>query len=213
MNILFDLDGTLTDPFEGITKCIAYALSGLGREAVAQKELAWCIGPPLKNSFATLLQVDAGDELAEQALTLYRQRFTSVGLYENRLFAPIPSILEELVRRGHLLYVATAKPTVYAERIIDHFALSRYFQVVYGSELDGRFTDKTSLIQHIISRENIDRRSTCMIGDRKHDITGAKNNSLRAVGVCWGYGSQEELEEAGADLCIDDPDELLPLFP
>jgi phosphoglycolate phosphatase len=142
MNLLFDLDGTLTDPFTGITKCISYALNMLDRKLPPGESLRWCIGPPLKDSFAKLLASD-DDALTERAVAFYRERFGTVGLFENEVYDGIPEVLEALQKNGHTLYVATSKPVVYAKRIIDHFGLHRYFKWIFGSELDGTRSDKT----------------------------------------------------------------------
>src|SRR3989339_2155795 len=143
MNLLFDLDGTLTNPFQGITNCISYALERMGRPSPPGEELIWCIGPPLKNSFAKLLATD-DMALAEKALAFYRERFGLVGLFENEVYDGIPEALETLKAKGHALYLSTAKPRVYAERIMDHFGLTRYFKHLHGAELDGTRNDKTS---------------------------------------------------------------------
>jgi phosphoglycolate phosphatase len=208
MNLLFDLDGTLTDPFQGITRCILHALFKLDRPLPPQESLRWCIGPPLKNTLAKLL--DSNDsQLIEDALALYRERFGVAGLFENEVYHDIPEMLDTLEKRGHMLYVATSKPTVYADRLIDHFGLRRYFKKVYGSEMDGTRVDKTSLIAYILQNESIQSSDTFMIGDRKHDIIGAKANGLRGLGVLWGYGTREELEDSGAHACITQPWELM----
>jgi phosphoglycolate phosphatase len=207
MNLLFDLDGTLTDPFEGITKCIQYSLLSLGRPSPPRESLRWCIGPPLKNSLSQLLASD-DDQLTEEAVAAYRERFGVVGLYENDVYPDIPEMLGGLKEMGHTLFVATSKPTVYAERIIDHFDLWPYFIRIYGSELDGTRVDKTSLIAHILQNESIASSETFMIGDRKHDIIGAKANGIHGFGVLWGYGTREELEASGAYACIAEPHEL-----
>ncbi|MBU1056413.1 MAG: HAD family hydrolase [Proteobacteria bacterium] len=211
MNLLFDLDGTLTDPFSGITKCISYALDMIGMQSPPRESLRWCIGPPLKDSFVKLLASD-DDALSEKALTFYRERFGSVGLFENEVYDGIPEVLENLQEEGHTLYVATSKPAVYAERIIDHFDLHRYFKRVYGSELDGTRSDKTSLISHILQRESIAAFEASMIGDREHDIIGAKENGLCGYGVLWGYGTKDELEASGAYAFIKTPRDLFAAF-
>ena len=211
MNILFDLDGTLTDPYQGITRCISHALVTLGRPSPPRMSLRWCIGPPLKNSFATLLATDDAN-LVKEALTIYRERFGSVGLFENEVYEGITETLEALKKMGHMLYVATSKPSVYAERIIDYFGLRQYFKGIYGSELDGKRSDKTSLILHILKSESIDLSEASMIGDREHDIIGAKANEVSGFGVLWGYGTKEELEASGAHACIGNPRELITLF-
>ena len=211
MNLLFDLDGTLTDPYQGITRCISHALLALGRSAPPQVNLRWCIGPPLKDSFAKLLASD-DDKLAEEALAIYRERFGSVGLYENEVYVGIPEALKTLQNMGHTLYVATSKPTVYAKQIIEHFALQQYFRAIYGSELDGTRSDKSNLISYILQSEAVASSETLMVGDREYDMIGAKANGVCGVGVLWGYGTQEELETSGAHVCISHPNELKTLF-
>jgi len=203
--ICFDLDGTLTDPKLGITNCIRHALERLDREAPPADDLTWCIGPPLLESFATLL----GDrDEAEQALALYRERFSTVGLYENAVYPGIPDVLAACRQAGYRLVVATSKPTVYARRILDHFGLSRCFEAVCGSELDGTRSDKTELLRWVLAEHDIDAASATMIGDRRHDIIGARNNGMHAIGVTYGYGSRDELTAAEADLIVDCPGEL-----
>ena len=211
MNLLFDLDGTLTDPFTGITKCILYALDMLDRKLPPRQSLRWCIGPSLKSSFAKLLASD-DDALTEKAVAFYRERFGAVGLFENQVYDGIPEVLEDLQKNGHTLYVATSKPVVYAERIIDHFGLQRYFKRVFGSELDGTRSNKTSLISHILQKELIAPSETSMIGDREHDIIGAKENGIYGFGVLWGYGTKDELENSGARAFFRTPRELAITF-
>jgi len=201
MHLLFDLDGTLTDPFPGITNCIQHALACLGRPTPSAESLRWCIGPPLKDSLITILGPLHG-HLADEALTRYRERFGSIGLYENDVYPDIEPILGELRRFGHSLSVATSKPSVFAERIIQHFGLSEYFDRIDGSELDGTRSDKAALIDHILKRDAINPNNVVMIGDREHDMLGARQNGVAGLGVLWGYGSREELEVAGGyDLC------------
>lgn len=208
MNLLFDLDGTLTDPFEGIAKCILYALQMLGSRLPPGESLGWCIGPPLKESFAKLLGSD-DSALAEKALAFYRRRFGSVGLYENRVYDGIPGALKALQENGHRLYVATSKPALYARQIVDRFDLDSYFINVYGSELDGTRNDKAHLISHILQRESIARSETIMIGDREHDMIGAQATGVHGFGVLWGYGTKDELRAAGAQAFIETPTELV----
>jgi phosphoglycolate phosphatase len=211
MHLLFDLDGTLTDPFPGITKCIQNALTSLGQPMPSAESLRWCIGPPLKNSFLRLLG-PLHEHLADEAVARYRERFGSVGLFENSVYPGIEQTLEDLKNCGHSLSVATSKPFVFAERIIQHFGLSRYFHSVYGSELDGTRSDKAQLIDHILKREQIDPSSVVMIGDREHDMIGASHNSVAGLGVLWGYGTREELEAAGASACAAAPSDLVGLI-
>lgn len=208
MNLLFDLDGTLTDPFEGITKCIRYALEKLDRRLPPADQLRWCIGPPLRQSFSKLLD-SIDSQLVDQALQWYRDRFSTIGLYENRVYEGIPKVLAALIRNGHTLYVATSKPAVYAQRIIAHFELQSYFRKVYGSELNGTRSDKIALITHILTCEAIAANDTVMIGDRKYDMIGAQQNGVGTIGVLWGYGARDELVSAGADKLVDTPHELI----
>ena len=203
--VCIDLDGTLTDPKVGITRCIQFALEQLGRDVPEPDDLTWCIGPPLQQSFDTLLDNPAD---ASRALELYRERFTNIGLFENELYAGIPEALSELTSAGDLLLVATSKPTVYATRIIEHFNLTPYFEAVFGSELDGTRTDKTDLLAWIIEHQKLQPSDTIMIGDRRHDIIGARNNDLRSIGVLYGYGSRDELIDAGADTLCAQPVDL-----
>lgn len=211
MNLLFDLDGTLTDPFTGITKCIVYALERLGKKLPPAERLQWCIGPPLRNIFAKLLASDNA-ALIEKAVALYRERYGTVGWSENKVYTGIPKVLEALQKDQHKLYVATSKPVVYARRIIDHFELNGFFKCIYGSELDGTRGDKTSLISHILRAEGLSPSETAMIGDREHDMIGAKENSISAIGVLWGYGSKDELENSGARTFLSTPQELVTAF-
>lgn len=211
MNLLFDLDGTLTNPYQGITRCISHALEMMGKTSPPPMSLRWCIGPPLKDSFIKLLAVN-DDKLAEKALALFRERFSSVGLYENEVYENIPQSLGTLQEIGHTLFVATSKPGVYAKSIVDHFGLQRYFKNIYGSELDGTRVDKTSLISYILKTESIVPSETIMIGDREYDMLGAKANNIRGLGVLWGYGTKDELEKAGAYSCITHPSELISIM-
>jgi phosphoglycolate phosphatase len=208
MHILFDLDGTLTDPFPGITRSIQHALESLDHHPPLAEDLRWCIGPPLKASFETLLGPDRA-HLADQALGKYRERFGTVGLFENAVYAGIGEVLQELKLRGHVIRLATSKPTVFASRIVEHFGLRKYFDSVDGSELDGTRTDKVELIAHILDREAIRPDDAVMIGDREFDMIGARHNGVRGLGVLWGYGSLEELTAAGAAACVAAPEELV----
>jgi phosphoglycolate phosphatase len=210
MHLLFDLDGTLTDPFPGITKSIQHALASLEVLPPPAEHLGWCIGPPLKKSFATLLGPEK-EHLADEALGKYRERFGTIGLFENAVYSGIVETLEELQRGGHTIRVATSKPTVFARRIIEHFGLGGYFHTVDGSELDGTRTEKTDLIAHILERESIRPEEAVMIGDRAYDMVGARHNGVSGLGVLWGYGTLEELTAAGAAACVASPRELVGL--
>ena len=211
MEVLFDLDGTLTDPERGITRCIAHALESVGRQSPPIDLLRRYIGPPsIRGTFAELLETE--DECAiDTALACYRDRFVKVGMYENQVYADVPSGLEALRERGHRLWVATSKPEVYARRILEHFGLSSLFHNVYGSELSGERSDKGVLIAHILERERMDPAEVWMIGDRSHDILAGRANSTRTMGVLWGYGSEEELLSAKPDCVADSVGTLVAL--
>jgi len=205
--VFFDLDGTLTDPFLGITGCIQHALRNIdGLDVPPASALAWCIGPPLLQS----LQQLAGTH-ADTALGLYRERFAEIGWRENAVYDGIPELLAQLNDAGVPLYVATSKPRVYAQRIVDHFGLARYFQRVFGAELDGTNADKSDLLATALAAIDVGCDTT-MVGDRSHDIVGARNNGMRAIGVTYGYGTPEELETAGAAAVAASPAEIAPLL-
>lgn len=210
MNVLLDLDGTLTDPAEGITRCIQHALSRIERPIPNKRQLLDWVGPPLHESFLEHLE---GDEaLASRAVTLYRERFSEVGLFENAVYPGIESALETLRSRGASLFVATSKPLVYAERIVRHFRLERWLDDVFGSELDGRRTNKVELITHVLEATGCDPAETVMVGDRRHDAQGARANAVYPVGAGWGYGSRQELIGAGVSKILTAPVELAGLM-
>ena len=150
----------------------------------------------------------ANAHLASAALTKYRERFRTVGLFENSIYPGIEAALDELRRGGHSLAVATAKPTVFARRIIEHFGLTCFFDSVDGSELDGSRADKAELIQYLLCRDRIACSNAVMIGDREHDMVGARKNGVVGIGALWGYGSKTELENAGACVCVETPQHL-----
>ena len=192
-HIYFDLDGTLTDPYEGITRCILYALDELGFPHPDDDYLYRCIGPPLWDTFPELV----GEELTRKAVDLYRERFVDVGWKENVPYEGIHEALETIASAGHALFVATAKPHMHAARIVEHFGMGDFFHNVYGSELDGTRATKTDLLRFAIDRNPGDVERI-MIGDRRHDLFGAIANDMHPVGVAWGYGSVDELTDAGA---------------
>lgn len=213
--LLFDLDGTLTDPRPGFVRSIQYALDRLGISCPAGEDLASFIGPPLRGTFATLLGT-MDRALIEQATSLYRDRYSEVGLYENAVYDGIGEMLEAVSREASILFVATAKPREYAERIVKHFGLDRHFAGVYGAELGGRFDDKADLIAHLLEAERGRADAAVMVGDRASDIAAARANGVPAVGVLWGYGSEDELISAGADTLCAAPAQLarcLPRYP
>jgi phosphoglycolate phosphatase len=205
--IYFDLDGTLTDPKPGITRSIQYALQKLDHPTMpTEDELTWCIGPPLRASFVRLLGAETSADLA---VSYYRERFSDVGLYENGVYDGIGAVLTKLGAAGHRLFVATSKPHVFAERIIDHFGLRDHFERVFGSELDGTRVDKSHLLEYALKQASVDPARTLMIGDRSHDMVGAKNNGMKGIGVLYGYGTRDELLDAGAHHVCATPGAIL----
>jgi phosphoglycolate phosphatase len=207
-NLLFDLDGTLTEPKTGITRCIQYALTGMGCDAPDEADLVHFIGPPLSQTFGHLLAT-TDERTITQAVMLYRERFAEIGMYENEVYAGMEETLSSLVYAGHRLYLATSKPHFFAAKILHHFGLARYFQAIHGAELDGTRQEKADLIAYILHCENLAAAETAMIGDRKHDILGARANGVTAIGVLWGYGSAAELADANATYLAQDQAELL----
>ena len=204
---LFDLDGTLTDPKPGIVGCLRFALDQLGVSCPGDDVLATFIGPPLRGTFAKLLDTSEVSRI-EEAMTWYRQRFAATGLYENQVYAGIPEMLEHARHGATAMYVATSKPTAYAELIVQHFGLDHHFRQVYGPELDGRREDKAELVAHLLASEGVDAQDAVMIGDREADVRAAKANGVRSIGVLWGYGSARELLDAGVDMLCKTPAEL-----
>jgi phosphoglycolate phosphatase len=202
-HILIDLDGTLTDPKVGIHTSIRYAMDKLGFPLAADLNIDWTIGPPLKASLAKLLATQ-DDALAEQALLAYRERFSVTGLFENEVYPSVAQTLNALKEDGYRLFVATAKPTIYAKRILDHFDLSQYFVNIYGSELTGERTNKAELIHYILEREQLNSEECLMVGDRQYDVLG-----IEAVAVTYGYGTPEELKQAQPKAMITQFSELL----
>jgi phosphoglycolate phosphatase len=201
---LFDLDGTLTDSRLGIVRSIRYALDRLSHPCPSDDVLATFIGPSLRLGFGTLLATKDRQRI-DHALALYRERYAEVGLYECEVYGGVPEMLAEVAAAGARLYVVTAKALVYAERVVDHFGLGRHFAGIYGPTLEGRFDDKAELIAHVADTEGHSARAAVMIGDRAPDMIAAKKNGARAVGALWGFGSERELTDAGADAVCPRP--------
>ncbi len=207
-HIFFDLDGTLIDPRDGIVKSIQYALESLGEAVPDGSSLERFIGPPLAGTFRYLLGTD-DRERVQQAIAAYRVRFGATGVFENRVYDGIPELLRTLGDAGCVLWVVTAKPGVYSQTIIDHHGLRAYFRGVYGSELNGDRADKGSLIRYVLEKEGLGLQEVLMVGDRSHDVVGARQNGVACVGVRWGYASPDELESAGPDAIVGSIPELL----
>jgi phosphoglycolate phosphatase len=210
MPLLLDLDGTLTDSKPGIFASIRHALNALGIESPPDEVLSPLIGPPTREAFRILLP-SADDAYVERAVALYRERFGMVGLFENSVYPGIPEALESLRAAGFRLWVVTSKPRVYAERVVDHFGLRAAFERVQGPELQVERT-KADLIAQVLAEANLAPGETWMIGDRSHDVVGAKKNGVRSAGVLWGYGTEQELRAAGADVVLASVADLARFF-
>lgn len=207
--LLFDLDGTLTDPAPGFLASLHYALEELDLEIPPEQELLRFIGPPLRETMGTLLQTE-DRELIEKAVELYRLRLDNGGKFEAEVFQGIREVLEHFAEKGHALFVCTGKPEGVATEIVEHFELAPFFRKVYGAKLDGRHCNKADLIRHIWKTEKIDSPAGIMAGDTVFDMAGAKATGLRSVAVSWGFGCNDELKNTGPDAFVHHPDELIP---
>jgi phosphoglycolate phosphatase len=207
MNVLFDLDGTLTDPAQGIVRCIQYSLARLQVSCPPEDELKSYIGPPLRQTFISLCN-SADHVLIEHAIAIFRERFSTVGLYENIPYSDVPTMLQQLNSDSYRLFVATSKPKVFAERILQHFELADHFEEICGNDLEGSLDDKAELLRQLLVNRSLDPKETVMVGDRKHDVIAAKSNGLISIGVTYGYGSPSELTDAGVDYLCDSPTEV-----
>ena len=208
--LLFDLDGTLTDPKTGICTCVQYALSSMGIEEPDLDKLEPFIGPPLKDSFMKCYNMS--EEQAQTALEKYRERFQDKGIFENKIYPGIPEMLQILLSKGMFLAVASSKPTVFVEKILEHFNIKRFFKVIVGSELDGTRVNKDEIVEEALKQlfgdQPVDKSQVYMIGDRSFDAEGAHKAGVESVGVTYGYGSMEELKEAKADFIVRSVEEL-----
>ncbi|KPJ72348.1 5'-nucleotidase [candidate division TA06 bacterium DG_78] len=205
--ILFDLDGTLTDPKAGITKSIQYALAKLGIIEENQNKLEPFIGPPLLESFKKFYSF--GDSKARQAVDYYREYFSNKGIFENNVYRGIPELLKQLYDKKKRLILATSKPTIYSERILKYFDLYKYFYFIFGSNLDLTLTSKTEIIKNVLLKlMDYQKNQVIMIGDRKEDVIGAQQNGLDSIAVTYGYGSNEELKKVNPTYIIHSVEEL-----
>ena len=203
-NLLFDLDGTLTDSRVGIIRSIQHATRALGIEPPPEESLGWCVGPPMRENFARLLGTD-DSMLIDRAFAHYLERYESIGYRENRVYDGVPAMLTA-VTPGRRLIVATSKLTSSAERILAEFKLRDFFEGVFGSERDGRFADKRELVPHVLSAARLDARDTAIVGDRVHDIDGGRAAGIVTIGALWGYGTRDEL--SGANMLCEAPADL-----
>ncbi len=206
-HILFDLDGTLTDPALGITNSVMHALKKYGIEVKDRRELYKFIGPPLTDSFEQYYGFSKTQ--AVTAVDYYREYYRDTGIFENSLYGGIPELLALLKSKGKTLILATSKPEVFAKRILEHFRLDQFFSFISGSCLDGTRVKKDEVIQYALKSCNItDKSGVVMVGDREHDVIGAKKCGIRCIGVLFGYGGRTELEEAGADYLAETVEEI-----
>lgn len=213
--VLFDLDGTLTDPGLGITNSVIYALDKFGISVEDRSELYKFIGPPLLNSFMDFYGFD--EEKASQAVVYYRELYNVTGKYENEVYEGVEEMLQTLKEQGFHLLVATSKPEYLAKDILEHFSLAQYFCVIAGSDLEDQRNTKGKVIEYALKQyaEQNDRlletvkEAAIMVGDRLHDIYGAKENGIQSVGVLYGYGNREEFQQAGADYVVVLPADIL----
>lgn len=204
-NVLFDLDGTVTDSKPGIIKSIRYALEKMNVETPA--DIDWCLGPPLFDSFKILIP-NASEYQVNQAVNLYRERYAVKGMFESELYAGIPELLEDLKAADFNIYLATSKPWKYAEKILTYFEVDKYFIKAFGSEMGGAFSDKKDLLAEVLKQIGSPAENCLMIGDRQHDLIGAAHNHIPAMGVLWGYGSREELSSQPHVGLLKTPSEL-----
>lgn len=210
--IMFDLDGTLTDSGEGITKSVQYALEKIGKPEPDLDKLRVFVGPPLLQQFMKYADVD--EKTAEQAVAFYRERFAPVGIYENRLYPGIEELLSKLRQRGYRLAVASSKPEHFVKIVLEHFKIRDYFEVIVGSEMNGARTNKAEVVEEALRRFGLEnhREQVLLVGDKEHDVFGARKAGLDCVAVSYGYGTMEELTAAEPLRIVADAEELLDFF-
>ena len=206
-SVLLDLDGTVIDSQPGISASCLAALRALGHEPDETLDISHAIGPPIEDIMQTLLQ-SYGDDRVGEAVAAYRQHYGESGFLGSVPYPGIAKSLEEMKRTGLQIYLATSKRAIFASRILDHLKFAPYFDGIYGSVPSGELDHKPELLAHILSKQGLSRSHSLMVGDRRHDISGAHAVGMRGLGVLWGYGSRDELEAAGADRLVDSPDDL-----
>lgn len=210
--ILFDLDGTLTESGEGITKSVQYALEKLGKPEEDLDALKVFVGPPLMEQFMKYADLD--EETARRAVEIYRERYSTIGIFENRPYPGVAHMLEELKKKGYVLAVASSKPEYFVKKILAHFELEEYFEEAVGSEMNGSRTNKTEVIEETLRRLHLEnhRNQVLMVGDKEHDILGARKAGVECLAVSYGYGTMEELTEAKPLQIADSAEEVLDFF-
>ena len=207
MAVLLDLDGTLSDSRPGIAACFRYTVEQLGHDPEAVGDLTWAVVPPIRVSIQRLI-AQYGDDRVDQAVDIYRARYSTVGLYECSVYPGIVGMLDGLREAGHTMCIATSKRRDFAERVMDHLQLRGYVRGVYGAEPGGGLDDKQDLLAHILTAEGFAAADCVMLGDRLHDIHAAQANAIRSIGALWGYGGRDELTAAGAGALAERPDDV-----
>ncbi len=209
--VLFDLDGTLTDPGEGITNSVEYALKKFGIDVKDKKEIFSFIGPPLIDSFMNYCGFS--EEKAKLAVKYYREYYCEKGIFENFIISGIPELLSALQKNGKTIVMATSKPEVFAEKIAKKFGIAKYFKCIVGSNLDESRAKKSEVIAYALEKSGaVDKNKAVMIGDREYDIMGARENGIDSIGVLFGYGSEKELKTAGASYIAPLPSDILKII-
>ena len=208
--IIFDLDGTLTDSGPGVMNAVTYALERFGVEVPDRNALRAFVGPPLRESFRRFGGLSP--EKAEEAILVFREYYEPTGIFENSVYPGIEAMLSELKAAGRTLAVATSKLDKTALRVLDHFGLSPYFDVVIGSRVDGTLSEKAEVLKYALTRLGADAEDALMVGDRKYDVEGAAENGVACLGVLYGYGDREELERAGAMCLAETPEDVARLI-
>jgi phosphoglycolate phosphatase len=206
--VCFDLDGTLLDSHDGLTRSYAHALAELGVPSPPPEELRACIGPPLRENFARLLRTDDAARV-EEAVRVFRVRYDAVGWAEGRLYDGVLAMLGAVRALGTRVLIATAKPQKFTDRIVAHFGLDRFVEAAFGPTLDGSLDDKRRLVAHVIERTGLTPARAALVGDRHTDVVAATTHGLLPVGVTWGFGTRAELVEAGATIVVDRPDDVV----
>jgi phosphoglycolate phosphatase len=210
MNVLLDLDGTLSDSRPGIEACFRHTLQALGHDPDQAGDLTWAVGPPMAVSLRRLL-APFGDDRVDEALTIYRARYTESGIYDCTVYPGVVAMLDRLRDAGLTMCLATSKRRDYAERVVDYLGLRPHLKGVYGALPGGGLDRKQDLLAHILAVEHFAAAECVMLGDRLHDIEAAKANAIRSIGALWGYGGRAELEQAGADMIAVVPEDVVPL--
>lgn len=212
--VIFDLDGTIADPKVGITTCAKFALKEMGYESKAEQDLTWMIGPPLLNTFMKIAGCDEVE--GKRLIDKYRERYRVSGVHENTLYPDIENLLKHLKDVGKILAIASSKPTLFVEQILDDFNLREYFDVVQGSDMAGKYVEKEDVLKITLSElgiaENANLSQAIMIGDRKFDILAAKKLGLKSIAVTYGYAVEGEWNNLKADAFVSSPSEMISLF-